>query len=236
MIPHVTNFMPLHPPSSDSLHFLLSSFQHNVSAGVSPRSPRPLIPLPNSLSSPPPLIPLPHSLSYSPSLIPLPLSLSSILILLPPISTFSSLILFCPHHTLPSFFPSHSSSSGGPCTCRPAFLCSFIVPGSETQLPPLFLHAWCILLTSMPFPQLSFITPVLSVLESTLVIWVLSGTWGVIIQSEISSWSFPFKHLLWEPQEGCHCGSHSGLPLWFSYKMEVQWQPITLSLSCHPLG
>lgn len=39
---------------------------------------------------------------------------------------------------------------------------SFIVPGSEIQLPPLFLHAWCIILTRIPFLQLSFITPVLS--------------------------------------------------------------------------
>lgn len=69
---------------------------------------------------------------------------------------------FILHHTLPSFSPSHPSSSGGPCTRLPAFLHSFIVPGSETQLPPLFLHAWCIILTRVPFLQLSFITPVLS--------------------------------------------------------------------------
>lgn len=62
----------------------------------------------------------------------------------------------------PLFPPLIIHSPGGLCTRLPAFVHSFIVPGSETQLPPLFLHAWCIILTHMPFLQLSFITPVLS--------------------------------------------------------------------------
>lgn len=132
MIPLVTIVMFLHPQLSDSLYFLVSSYQHNVSPTISPVSP--------SCSS---------------------ASLALFNTLSPPtlISTFSSLILFCTaSHSL--FFPSHPSSSGCPCTRHFVALHSFIVP--RTQLPTLFLHAWCIFRIHMPFLQLSFITPVLS--------------------------------------------------------------------------
>lgn len=114
------------------IHPILSIFSSPfgiISAAVSPRSPPPLIPL-HLFNSPPPPTHLHLLIAHS-------------------VSSFIPLSPFC---------PSHPSSSGGLCTRLSAFLHSFIVSGSETQLPPLFFHAWCIILTRMPFLQLSFIT------------------------------------------------------------------------------
>lgn len=52
-----------------------------------------------------------------------------------------------PIHLLP---PPHPSSSGCPCTRLPALPRSLTVPESETQLPPLFLHARCVFHTRLP--------------------------------------------------------------------------------------
>lgn len=140
------------------------------------------------------------------------LCLSSTL-LLPPTFTFSLLILFRPPSHSPLLFPLSSFILWWPLhssACVPSFIhCSWkwnttpstvspcMVHHSHTYaVPPALIHHSCPLCISCLLSSHSD-THVFTVFESILVIWVLSSTWGVIIQSEISSGSFPFRHLVW---------------------------------------
>lgn len=122
--------------SSHFLHFPHCSLPAFISAPVSHLFPSPLILL--------------FSFWHPLSLL-LPLSA-------PSHHSFCSLLI-----TLSGLPPSHPSFSVCPSHLSLSLcLKSFSIPLSETQLPPLFLYAWCILHARAPFLPLSFITCVLS--------------------------------------------------------------------------